>query len=126
MQYLTFNEYVEMGGVLDETAFNPLARKAEYHINAQASGMTGARIKRLAEIPECVKGCVYELISFFHTNNTSERQIASESQSQGGTNESVSYVQKTDEDINMQLENIICDFFFGGGMGHLLYRGLDE
>ncbi len=126
MQYLTFNEYVEMGGVLDETAFTPLARKAEYHINAQASGMTGVRIKRLAEIPECVKECVYELVFFFSANKTNERQIASESQSQGGTNESVSYVQKTEEDINMQLENIICNFLFGGGMGHLLYRGFDE
>ena len=126
MQYLTFDEYVKMGGVLDETAFNPLARKAEYHINAQASGMTGVRIKRLAEIPECVKDCMYELISLFNLNRTNDRQIASESQSQGGTSESVSYVQKTDEEVNMQAENMICDFFFGGGIGRLLYRGLDE
>lgn len=125
MQYLTFDEYVEMGGVLDEAAFTPLARKAVYYINAQASGMTGVRIKKLNEIPECIKECVYELVSFFGANKTNERQIASEGQSQGGTSESVSYVQKTDEEINLQAENMICDFFFGGGMGHLLYRGIE-
>jgi hypothetical protein len=123
--YLSYSEYVDMGGVLDETAFSLLAKKAEYHINAQASGMTGARIKRLCEVPECIKECVYELVSLFNLNKSNDRQIASESQSQGGTSESISYVQKTDEEISLQAENIICDFFYGGGMGHLLYRGID-
>ena len=124
--YLSYSEYKDMGGVLDEAAFTPLARKAVYRINIQASGMTGIRIKKLDKIPECVKECVYELVSFFGVNKMNERQIASESQSQGGTSESISYVQKTDEEISLQAENIICDFFYGGGMGQLLYRGIDE
>ena len=32
---------------------------------------------------------------------------------------------RLNEDINVQLENIIYNFLFGGGMGHLLYRGIE-
>lgn len=121
--YLSYAEYVVMGGTLDDTAFIPLERKARYLINAQASGRCGDRIAELTELPECVKECVFELVSFGSANNVTDKQIASESQSQGGASESLSYVTRTDSEIEKQEESIVHDFLYGGGYGHLLYKG---
>ena len=121
--YLDYADYVEMGGNLDDTAFIPLERKARYLINSQASGRCGDRIAELSELPECIKGCVFELVSFVDANNATDRQIASESQSQGGASESLSYVTRTDAEIEAQEESIIYEFMHGGGCGHLLYKG---
>ena len=121
--YLSYADYESMGGTLDEAAFNSFERKARYLINSQAGGRCGDRISQLAELPECVKDCVYELVAFFDINNAVDKQISSESQSQGGTSESISYVAKTDAELTAQAEGIIKDYFYGGGCGYLLYKG---
>ena len=121
--YLSYAEYVTMGGTLNDTAFNPLERKARYLINSQASGRCGDRIAELSELPECIKECVFELVSFLAVNNSTDKQVASESQSQGGASEGLTYVTRTDAEIGQQEESIIHDFFYGGGYGHLLYKG---
>ena len=120
--YLEYADYVAMGGILDEDAFIPLERKARYLINSQASGRCGDRIAELTELPECIKECVFELVSFVDANDTN-KQVASESQSQGGVSESISYVTRTDADIEKQEESVIYDYFVGGGYGYLLYKG---
>ena len=109
-----------MGGNLEEAAFIPLAKKAEYLVKSQASGRTGDRIAKLAVLPECIKECVFALVSFF---DGSEKQISSESQSQGGQSESYSYVTKTEEELKQAGENIIIEYLYGGGFGYLLYKG---
>lgn len=121
--YLSYTEYKAMGGTLDSSAFTSLERKARYLINSQASSRCGNRIASLSELPECIKECVFELISFLSSNSVIDKQIASESQSQGGASESVSYVTKTEAEIEAQGENIIHDFLYGGGCGYLLYKG---
>lgn len=119
--YLTENEYKEMGGALSGCAFYIAERKAEYLINAQAGGMTGRRIRCLSEIPQAVKDCMFELINLVSDN--SKVKISSESQSQDGVSESVSYAVKTDDEQTAEYENIIYDFLYGGGCENLLYRG---
>ena len=121
--YLEYADYVAMGGILDEDVYNSLERKARYLISAQASGRTGDRIAELSVLPECIKDCVFELVSFISINDAMDKQIASESQSQGGASESLSYVTKTDAEIEQQEESIIRDCLYGGGYGHLLYKG---
>lgn len=121
--YLEYDEYVNMRGTLEQSAFIPLERKARYLINSQAGGQTGERIGRLTELPQVVKDCMYELISFLSVNAAEEKQISSESQSQGGASESYSYVTRTDEEIARQCSDIIEQCFYGGGIGGLLYRG---
>ncbi len=120
--YLSYAEYVIMGGTLDDTAFNSLERKARYLINSQAGGRCGDRITELSALPDCIKDCVFDLVSFVDANDTN-KQVASESQSQGGVSESISYVTRTDADIEKQEESIIHEFLHGGGYGHLLYKG---
>lgn len=123
MNYLTYDEYVSMGGSLDASAFSAAERKARYLINSQSGGQTGRRIASLAELPQAVKDCVFDLIPLMAENEG--KQISSESQSQGGASESYSYVTKTHDDISAECEEIICSSFYGGGIGDLLYRGVD-
>ena len=122
MVYLTYEEYKQMGGTLDDAAFFNAERKARQLINAQASGQTGERIGKLTELPQAVKDCTFDLISLYSAYP--KKQVSSESQSQGGTSESVSYVTKTGEQISAEAEDIIFNCFYGGGIGGLLYRGL--
>lgn len=121
--YLTYNEYLAMGGTLDESAFVPYERKARYLINSQAGGHTGVRIDKLSQLPNAIKDCVYDLISVISIHSPHDKQLSGESQSQGGTSESYSYVVKTDAEVSEQCGRVIEQYFYGGGLGYLLYRG---
>ena len=66
--YLTYDEFKNMGGTLDETAFKIFNRRAEYLINAQGNGRTGDRIGKLTELPQAVKDCTFELINHLSDN----------------------------------------------------------
>ena len=123
MVYLTYEEYTEMGGTLDDTAFSSAERRARQLINAQAAGQTGERIAALSELPQAVKDCTFDLISVLSVHAPCEKQVSSESQSQGGSSESVSYVVKTEEQIAAECEEIIYNTFYGGGIGNILYWG---
>lgn len=117
MAYLTYEEYRQMGGSLDNAAFAAAERKARYLINAQAGGSTGERIAALPELPQAVRDCTFELAELIADN--SGRQISSESQSQGGTSESVSYVAKNEEEITAELEGVIYNYLIG-----VMYKGV--
>lgn len=125
--YLKYDDFKEMGGVLDETAFKTHARKAEYMLNSQSAGRTGKRINTLINagegVPQAVKDCIYELICYLSVNAVGSKKITSESQSLGGQSESVSYAMVTEEQVNAECENIIYGTMFGGGCGNLLYLG---
>ena len=121
--YLEYDEYKKMGGTLDSAAFTVAERKARQLINAQTGGRTGIRIDELAVLPQPVKDCTFDLVSVI--SERTERQVSSESQSQGGVSESVSYVTKTDEQTESECESIIFNNFYGGGIGYLLYRGTE-
>ncbi len=60
--YLTYDEFKNMGGTLDETAFKIFDRRAEYLINAQGNGRTGERIGKLTELPQAVKTALLNLL----------------------------------------------------------------
>lgn len=57
--YLTFSEYQNMGGTLDETAFNEFEFEAESIVD----WYTFNRLQNDTEYPEKLKQCVYKLIS---------------------------------------------------------------
>ncbi|MBO6261542.1 MAG: hypothetical protein J6N95_02945 [Bacilli bacterium] len=56
--YLTYDEYQEYGGTLDETTFNDFEFEAENIIN----WYTFDRLKNETDYPEAVKRCMYRLI----------------------------------------------------------------
>lgn len=120
---LEYTDYRTMGGTLEESAFNIWEKRAEYLVRSQAGGQTGERIDKLTELPEAVKYCIFDLISFLSVNSADDRQISSESQNQGGVSESYSYVTKTDDDISKKCTGIIEQYLYGSGLSYLLYKG---
>lgn len=65
MSYLTYTEYKDMGGTLDEVAFNLLLVDVESKVNY----LTNGRIKNIDPIPQAVKMLIFKLICFYSTNN---------------------------------------------------------
>lgn len=57
--YLSYKEYAEYGGTLDEPTFNRL----EYKCRKLIDRVTAHRVSKMKEVPECVKQCMYELIT---------------------------------------------------------------
>ena len=103
--YLDYQTYKNMGGTLDNSAFNTAERKAEYLVNSQAGGKTGERLSEFETLPQAVKDCVFELVN--HLSNYDGKTIASESQSLGGQSESVSYVTVSAQEAQESALDII-------------------
>lgn len=66
-QYLTYEEYLDWGGTLDEGMFN----QAEIKARARIDAMTMGRVKAMAEIPEQVKAAMMDCISVDQTYSAS-------------------------------------------------------
>lgn len=101
MQYLTYEEYKEIGGALDVTAFNRNIDRASAMIDIR----TQNRLEDFEEIPSLVKAVCADLVDYVSTT-TVNKGIASVSQSAGGVSESISYVVKSSEDFATDLDNI--------------------
>ena len=101
MIYLTYEEYSNMGGVLDLTAFNRNIDRACGMIDNR----TQLRLKCFEEIPQIVKVVCADLVDYISTN-TVDKTITSKSQSAGGVSESESYATKTAEDYSADLDRI--------------------
>lgn len=110
--YLTYDEFVNMGGTLDKAAFNQLNRKSEYLINAQGNGKTGERISQLSPLPQAVKDCTFDLIMHLSENKFDGSKIQSESQSLGGQSESFSYATLNKSEATEETNNIIFDYLY--------------
>lgn len=63
--YLTYEEYIDYGGTLDETAFNQL----EFEARAKIDWWTFNRLQKEIEFPEAVKRCMYKLITMIDNQN---------------------------------------------------------
>ena len=121
MQYLTYEEYIEIGGVLEMTAFNRNIDRAF----GKVDNATFGRLEKMTETPRQVKACCRELVEYL-ANNVEQGNVSSKSQSAGGVSESVSYTNKTAEDIENECANIIFDFLGSVKTDKgtpLLYRG---
>ena len=79
--YLTYEEYLEYGGELDESTFNQLEFKSAKVID----GMTGNRVGAMATVPEAVKRCEYELIRQEQLFNDSMSEVLARASHGGGT-----------------------------------------
>lgn len=119
--YLTFVEYKEMGGTLEEAAFQTYLRRAESYINAQASGRTGERIKNLEIVPVAVRECIVELIELYVRQES--RNITGVNRTVGGMSESISYGAVNSADAETEKYDVISRWFYGNGLGDLLYLG---
>ena len=106
MQYLTYDEYQEIGGTLDLTAFNRNIDRACAFIDAS----TQNRLQSVLEVSTKVKACVRDLVEYLANNVSSGKAVTSKSQSAGGVSESESYATKTLDEINAEMLCIVYDY----------------
>ena len=123
MTYLTYEEYSNMGGVLDLTAFNRNIDRACGIVD----NATHNRIECMADVPKQVKALCRDLIEYLATNgNVNEKDVASWSESQGPVSESLSFVTKTKEEMQTDIDGLVYDYLASvtDDCGTpLLYRG---
>ena len=123
MTYLTYEEYSNMGGVLDLTAFNRYIDRACGVID----NATHNRVECMADVPKQVKALCRDLIEYLATNgNVNEKDVASWSESAGVVSESVSYVTKTKEEMQTDIDGLVYDYLASVTDDYgtpLLYRG---
>ena len=102
MQYLTYEEYTEIGGTLDLTAFDRNIDRACAMIDIR----TQSRLEKFGDIPRIVKIVCADLVSYIANNTVDKSVITSRSQSAGGVSESENYATKTAEDFANDLDKI--------------------
>ena len=124
-QYLTYQEYLALGGTLDEMPFNLL----EYNARKKIDERTFGRLVDKGQEYQDVKLCVYDMITTlnsYSSYDTQNKAISSESTdgysiSYGTPQKSVTEAKNSElEDImNSYLANIVIDNV------PVLYRGAD-
>ena len=130
-QYLTYDEYRELGGTLGQTPFNLLEFEARRKIDIR----TQNRLKEKDDIPQEVKLCVYNLIETINNYVVSEKNISDNgniaSVSTDGYSES--YVTSSQiKDILMSKENevnnIIREYLLEVIVDgqHIMFVGVDN
>ena len=97
MQYLTFENYKDLGGTLDETAFKRNLTRASGVID----NFTFNRIEKMKEIPLRAKELCRELVEYF-ADNLSSVFLSSHTQSAGGVSESESYASFEEQAAKVQ------------------------
>jgi hypothetical protein len=100
-RYLTYDEYQELGGTLDEAPFNLLEFEAQKNIDKYTFG----RLKNLNEQINEVKLCIFKLIQLINTYSTYENQNKSIS-SENTDGYSVSYNQATENVFKAKINEI--------------------
>lgn len=122
MVFLTFNEYVIYGGMLDEFAFNRCIFRACKIIETA----TYSRVTKMKEIPETVKRLCCEIVDILGMSENLDARISSKSQAAGNVSESVSYVTSSKDEISSEIDSLILDYLFAETDDRgfpLLYRG---
>lgn len=103
MQYLTYEEYQEIGGTLDLTAFKRNIDRACAMIDIR----TQSRLETFESIPQIVKIVCADLVGYIANNSVEKPFVTTKSQSAGGVSESESYAVKTADDFANDLDRII-------------------
>lgn len=103
-EYLSYDEYVNMGGTLDLTAFNRNIARV-YGIIENA---TQGRIDGLYGIPREVKLLCLELVEYLAEIGKADRTAQSKSQSAGGVSESVTYAD--DAAVRSYIDRMLDDY----------------
>lgn len=107
MRYLTYEEYLDTGGVLEQTAFE----RAIDRVCGIIDIYTQSRLKDVAELSSRDKACVRDLCEYVHNNvSTSGKTVASKSQSAGGVSESESYTAKNRDEAEQEIYDIIYSY----------------
>lgn len=139
--YLTYEEYTEMGGTLEQAAFTDL----EYEARSYIDWITFSRLKKMIargqEIPDEVKECMYHIIKLAldklmalqvpGENSGSQTGITAGIASQSNDGVSISYntlsakdlLESSEKEMTQAIQRYLSEV--RDDLGHrLLYRGL--
>ena len=121
MIYLTYAGYKEIGGNLDEAAFNR-------NISRACGIIDNATHNRITEgsVPDNAKALCRDLVEYFAANFGSSKQVSNRSQSAGGVSESESFVIRSIEERAGEIDDMVKDYLLGEVDKNgtpLLYRG---
>lgn len=122
MIYLTYEEYANMGGVLDLTAFN----RNIYRTCGIIDNVTHKRVEGMTKVPQNVKALCLNIVEYLARNATSDVVVSSRSQSAGGVSETESYLINTKEEVQLDIDNMVVDYLMSETDDNgtpLLYRG---
>ena len=117
-QYLTYDEYKAMGGLLDQTPFNLL----EFEARKEVDKYTFNRLVNLETQKQEVKLCIYALIEQINSNKANLNGVASESTD----GYSISYTSQNTSEISQKTRNIIETYLINCKLSDgtpYLYRG---
>ena len=126
-QYLTYQEYKDLGGTLTETPFNLL----EYESRKQIDLSTQKRLVDITEIPEEVKLCDFHLINKIQKYTESMESIGGNIKSENTDGYSITYMTANEikeiiNSKNVELNDIIMTDLFGVVVNgeHIIYTGV--
>lgn len=123
MRYLTYEEYLNIGGTLEKTAFERVIDRVCGIIDFY----TLNRLQGILEVSERVKACVRDLCEYIYNGETANgKAITGKTQSAGGVSESESYAVKTDDETRAEMRGIVYDYLASETDDNgtpLLYRG---
>ena len=122
MEYITYDEYNKIGGVLDSAAFNRYSLRTFSRIRQETYG----RIDKMSAVPNEVKHLCRDLIEYMNNNLNQDKSLSSTSQSQGGASESEVYVYIKPSEHESHITDIINDYLASVTDDNgtpLLYRG---
>ena len=117
-QYLTYDEYKALGGLLDQTPFNLL----EFEARKEVDKYTFNRLVNLETQNQDVKLCIYALIEQISSNKANLNGVASESTD----GYSISYISQNNSEISQKTLNIIETYLINCKLADgtpYLYRG---
>ena len=99
--YITYSEYVELGGTLSQDVFNKLIRRAQRFLDAY----TYERIPLLDEVPDVVKEVLVEFIDKLNDFENQKAEGAVISQYSNGV-ESMTLKRTTEDDLKKSLSSL--------------------
>ena len=122
MTYLTYTEYEEIGGTLEEAAFiRNIDRACGIIDNA-----THNRIECMKKVPQRAKALCRDLVEYLANDFGSSKQVSNHNQSAGGVSESESFVIRSIEERAGEIDDMVKDYLLNEVDDNgtpLLYRG---
>ena len=107
--YLTYDEYTEMGGTLDETLFDSLRLDAQGYIDWFSFNRLWKEEWRTEDIMERVKICMYQLIKLLAvTSNT----LTPDVQSTGGINVNAQVTTQSNDGVSTTYAVFSADMLY--------------
>jgi hypothetical protein len=126
-QYLTYQEYKDLGGTLEEVPFNQLEYECERIIDSR----TQSRLKKVEDIPQEVKMLEYKMLDILQQYYNSLKNAQDGVHSENTDGYSITYISSSEisqliENKSNEFQDLISTYLYGVIVNneHLIYLGV--